>query len=59
MISERGRIQVRALVTAAVGTGQVFLSMHHDVTNLVTMPAFDPHSRQPAYKHAAVDVVRC
>ncbi|MTV26340.1 molybdopterin-dependent oxidoreductase [Nitriliruptoraceae bacterium ZYF776] len=59
VISERGRIQVRALVTAAVGTGQVFLSMHHDVTNLVTMPAFDPHSRQPAYKHAAVDVVRC
>lgn len=56
--SERGTVRVRALVTPTVGTGRVFLSMHHEVTNQLTMPAFDPHSRQPAYKHAAVEVRR-
>jgi anaerobic selenocysteine-containing dehydrogenase len=56
--SERAAVQVRALVTAGVGVGQVFLSMHHATTNLLTMPSFDPHSRQPAYKDAAVEVRR-
>ncbi|WP_052669125.1 molybdopterin oxidoreductase family protein [Nitriliruptor alkaliphilus] len=56
VISERGTVRVRALVTPTVGDGRVFLSMHHEVTNQLTMPAFDPHSRQPAYKHAAVEV---
>jgi assimilatory nitrate reductase catalytic subunit len=56
VVSERGTVRVRALVTATVGPGRVFLSMHHEVTNQLTMPAFDPHSRQPAYKHAAVEV---
>ena len=58
VVSERATVAVRALVTAAVGRGQVFLSMHHDVTNRLTMPSFDPHSRQPAYKDAAVEVRR-
>jgi anaerobic selenocysteine-containing dehydrogenase len=56
VVSERGTVTVRALVTPTVGDGRVFLSMHHEVTNQLTMPAFDPHSRQPAYKHAAVEV---
>jgi predicted molibdopterin-dependent oxidoreductase YjgC len=43
-------------VVASVGRGQVFLPMHDERTNVLTFPSFDPHSRQPAYKHAAVDL---
>jgi assimilatory nitrate reductase catalytic subunit len=32
--------------------------MHHAATNRLTFPAFDPVSRQPAYKYAAVEVER-
>jgi predicted molibdopterin-dependent oxidoreductase YjgC len=54
--SERATVRARAFVTPTIPAGQVFLSMHHEVTNQLTMPSFDPHSRQPAYKHAAVEV---
>jgi hypothetical protein len=30
--------------------------MHDAQTNRLTMPDVDPYSRQPSYKHAAVDV---
>ena len=56
--SARGAMRARAFVTPTVGTGRVFVSMHHATTNRLTMPSFDPQSRQPAYKHAAVDVRR-
>ena len=29
-------------------------SVHFEETNRLTMPVFDPHSRQPAYKNCAV-----
>ena len=54
--SERGAIRAHALVTATVPQGCVFLPMHDARTNVLTMPSFDPHSRQPAYKHAAVSI---
>ncbi|HEX9682506.1 MAG TPA: molybdopterin-dependent oxidoreductase [Acidimicrobiales bacterium] len=54
--SPRGSLPARALVTATVGLGRVFLPMHHPETNRLTFPSFDPHSRQPAYKYAAVEV---
>lgn len=54
--SARGAVRARAFVTATVPPGCVFLPMHHAATNVLTMPAFDPHSRQPAYKHAAVSI---
>lgn len=54
--SRRGSARVRAFVTPNVQPGQVFLSMHHDVTNVLTHARFDPHSRQPSYKHCAVAV---
>jgi anaerobic selenocysteine-containing dehydrogenase len=56
--SARGSMRARAFVTPTIAAGQVFVSMHHAATNRLTMPSFDPHSRQPAYKHAAVDVRR-
>jgi hypothetical protein len=34
------------------------MSMHDPGTNVLTVAAFDPHSRQPAYKAAAVEVER-
>jgi assimilatory nitrate reductase catalytic subunit len=54
--SERGTIRARALVTSNIQPGQVFLPMHDPTTNRLTFPSFDPHSRQPAYKQAAVQV---
>jgi anaerobic selenocysteine-containing dehydrogenase len=54
--SARGAVLAQAHVVASVGRGQVFLPMHDGRTNVLTFPAFDPHSRQPAYKHAAVEV---
>jgi anaerobic selenocysteine-containing dehydrogenase len=56
VISRRGRARVRAWVTPTVGRGQVFMTMHDGQTNLLTFPAFDPYSKQPSYKYAAVDV---
>jgi len=57
--SRRGRLEAMAFVTPTVQPGQVFIPMHYPEVNRLTFPAFDPHSRQPAYKHAAVRVEPC
>ena len=54
--SRRGRMTARAFVTHGVQPKQVFVPMHYARANQLTFPAFDPESRQPAYKHCAVDV---
>ncbi len=54
--SRRGRACVRALLTATVPQGQLFLPMHDSSTNCLTDSVFDPESRQPAYKACAVRV---
>jgi hypothetical protein len=46
----------RAFVAATVRGGQIFLPMHYDGVNALTFPSFDPHSRQPSYKHCAARV---
>jgi ferredoxin-nitrate reductase len=56
--SRRGRLVALAFVTPTVQRGQVFLPMHFADVNQLTFPAFDPHSRQPSYKAAAVQVER-
>ncbi len=56
--SPRGRMEARAYVTPTVAPGQVFVPMHYAGTNRLTRPSFDPHSRQPSYKSAAVAVHR-
>jgi assimilatory nitrate reductase catalytic subunit len=48
----------RAFVTHTVQPGQVFVSMHFPETNRLTFAAFDPSSRQPAYKACAVAIHR-
>ena len=52
----RGEIRARAHVTPNVATGQLFLPMHHEATNRLTAPSFDPQSRQPSYKWSAAEV---
>ncbi len=54
--SARASIRARAFVTHGVQPGQLFIPMHYEPMNRLTFPAFDPHSRQPAYKHCAVDL---
>jgi assimilatory nitrate reductase catalytic subunit len=54
--SRRGQLVAQAFVTHAVQPGQVFVPMHYARTNQLTLAAFDPTSRQPAYKACAVKV---
>ena len=54
--SQRGSLVARAFVTYTVRPGQVFLPMHYEQTNRLTLAHFDPHSRQPSYKNCAVAV---
>lgn len=54
--SRRGETTALAVLSPAVQPGQVFLPMHFAKVNVLTLPAFDPHSRQPAYKACAVAV---
>jgi assimilatory nitrate reductase catalytic subunit len=54
--SQRGSVLAKAFVTHAVPPGQVFLPMHYETVNQLTLAHFDPHSRQPSYKDCAVRV---
>ncbi len=56
--SRRGEFRARALHTSTVARGQLFVPMHFDGINKLTLPAFDPHSRQPSYKACAVTLAR-
>jgi assimilatory nitrate reductase catalytic subunit len=51
-------VKCTAFVTAGVQAGQVFVPMHYGIANQLTRAEFDPHSRQPSYKHCAVRVER-
>ncbi len=54
--SRRGAIQARAVITGTTAPGQIFVPMHYAATNQLTLSAFDPDSRQPAYKACAVRI---
>jgi ferredoxin-nitrate reductase len=54
VVSRRGAASATVVVTATVQPGQVYLPMHDAATNKLTLPVFDPHSRQPGYKFSAV-----
>ncbi|MDB5105606.1 MAG: narB2 [Fibrobacteres bacterium] len=54
--SRRGQARARASVASTVQPGQLFMPMHDVEVNRLTFPSFDPHSRQPSYKHCAVRV---
>jgi anaerobic selenocysteine-containing dehydrogenase len=52
--SRRASLLAVACVTPTVQPGQVFIPMHYVEVNRLTHASFDPHSRQPSYKHCAV-----
>jgi len=59
----RAQMIVRVQASAEVGRGLTFFPMHygsrhlsHPGVNELTVPAFDPYSKQPELKHAAVQV---
>ena len=54
--TQRAKIKARASVVPTVAPGQIFIPMHYPETNQLTFPVFDPHSRQPSYKHCAANV---
>ncbi len=54
--SRRGEANVRAKITANIPSGQLFMPMHYLQTNNLTIASFDPYSKQPSYKYAAVNI---
>ncbi|MCP5514169.1 MAG: nitrate reductase [Spirochaetales bacterium] len=54
--SRRGSVEVNAIISGSLCPGQVFMPMHYQETNWLTMPSFDPYSGEPAYKYAAVNL---
>jgi anaerobic selenocysteine-containing dehydrogenase len=54
--SRRGEVTATVFITNMVQAGQLFIPIHYSVANELTFPAFDPYSRQPAYKACAVFV---
>jgi len=56
VISPRAELTAKARLTTCVSPGEVFLPMHDRRVNQLTHASFDPHSRQPSYKHSAVRV---
>lgn len=56
VIAKRAELTVRARLTSCVKPGEVYLPMHDARVNQLTHASFDPHSRQPSYKHSAVRV---
>ena len=54
--SRRDEVRVKVAEAERVGKGVVFMAMHYSETNRLTFPAFDPQSREPSYKYAAVAI---
>ena len=60
--SRRGAIVLKARASSDLRPGDAFVAMHWGTrftsagTNTLTLPAFDPHSKQPELKHAAVRI---
>lgn len=58
-VSRRGDAVVMAMLTQRVPRDMVFIPFHFfDCVNRLTLGLLDPHSRQPAFKQAAVGVER-
>jgi assimilatory nitrate reductase catalytic subunit len=52
--SRRGAMVMRVRASEDLRPGDAFVAMHWGGTNALTLGAFDPHSKQPELKHAAV-----
>jgi predicted molibdopterin-dependent oxidoreductase YjgC len=56
--TRRGSLSATAFVASTVARGSIFLPMHYPEVNRLTIPVFDPHSRQPSYKACAARIDR-
>ncbi len=63
IVSRRGKLMLRVETSKEMQSGQVFLPMHWGSqfmsglgVNALTLSTFDPQSKQPELKHAAVQV---
>lgn len=56
LTTRRGQMELRAVVTTGVQPGTIFVPMHYDQINKLTLSSFDPYSRQPSYKHCAAEL---
>lgn len=54
--SRRGSLEATAFVTPTVSPGQLFVPMHYEAANRLTLAHFDPYSHQPSYKDCAVRI---
>ncbi len=54
--SRRGEAAATACITPTIRQGQLFMPMHYEETNRLTLSHFDPISRQPSYKNCAVRI---
>lgn len=54
--TRRGGVTALAVITPTVPQGHLFMPMHDALTNVLTLSAFDPESRQPACKACAARV---
>jgi anaerobic selenocysteine-containing dehydrogenase len=55
--SKRGKMTAYIFIATTMRRGEVFLPMHYPAVNQLTHPSFDPYSRQPNYKAAAVRIL--
>ncbi|XZE43688.1 molybdopterin oxidoreductase family protein [Pirellulaceae bacterium SH467] len=55
--SPRGRARVQAVVLSTLQVGQVFMPMHDNQTNQLTLQHIDPYSRQPSFKNSIVRII--
>jgi assimilatory nitrate reductase catalytic subunit len=62
LTSRRGSIVLKARASSDMRPGDAFVAMHWGSqftsarTNALTLPAIDPHSKQPELKHSAVRI---
>jgi assimilatory nitrate reductase catalytic subunit len=54
--SRRDSVVAHAFITPTISPGQLFMPMHYNIVNRLTLSVFDPYSRQPAYKACAVNL---
>jgi assimilatory nitrate reductase catalytic subunit len=56
VVSQRGRMEARAVLTPTVAPCNLFIPMHYEEVNQLTLAHFDPYSKQPSYKNCAVRI---
>ena len=54
--SRRGNVTVKARIVRTVQMGTLFMPMHYQEANALTLASFDSYSRQSSYKHCAVSI---